>query len=1315
MTDAQSSRQRKLRIWQENVNGSLTSQLDTLNSLKPEHYELILLQEPYADSMRKTRATPYWNVIYPASYYSNTAPFRSVILVNAKLDTNGWKQIEIQNNDITAIQIQGDFGKLTIFNIYNDCEHSRNTKALESFLLKHFRNEANREGSHMIWAGDFNRHHPIWDEARNHHLFEGNALKESQKLIDLLTANNMKMALPAGIPTLRAHRTKNWTRVDNVFVSARLEDKVIKCMTLPGNKGVKTDHVPIVTELDLEVAKKVFVPTKKFREANWDNFREVLTHHLARIPAPKELKNQEELSKAVTDLLDVLGFTIDVVVEDSKPCARTKKWWTKTLTETKRKVNQLSENAYRFRALPNHEIHSHLKKAKNDYATLIKSTKENCWKKFLEEAQGNDIWTASKYVSGNPTDGGKSRIPSLRVTKQNGDHEIIQSNLEKSKAFCRGFFPPPPDSLEIDQNQTYPPPVTDFRPITKDQILRNIKKLKPYKAPGPDGIPNVVLKESADLIADHLVQIFNAIFQKKTYYDGWREYDTVVLKKPGKTDYSNPKAYRPIALLNTLYKLLTSIVTEVLVYIAEKYNLLPKNQFGGRPGRKTTDAMHYLTQKIKNAWRNGKVVSALFLDIEGAFPNAVPERLLHNLKMKGVPEEYVEFIRIILEGRKTKLKFDDYISEYFDIENGIGQGDPLSMLLYLFYSGDLVDIPIGKKEDSIAFVDDVTLIAIAPTFDETHNILKNMMTREGGAYFWAKKHNSRFETSKFALMDFSKARQKLAPGQKKTKPIDRPALSLNGTSVKPTSSHKFLGVIFDQELRWQEQVAHAVGKGAKYTAQISRLSRSASGISSHLMRQMYISAAVAKMTYAADIWYTPISMNENGNRTGSIGVTKKLATVQRSAALTITGALRSTATDILDIHANLLPVDLLMDKICHRSAVRLLSLPEGHPLHSSILHCKSHYVKTHRSPLHELFHIYKLRNTRVETIDAVRRRPGYAKPMITKIDESKEEAIKEDDKEREPGEIRVYADGSGFEGYAGACAVLTRDDRRKILKYRLGKLTRHTVYEAEGVAVILGEHLIECERNPRKSSICLDNQSVIRATDKNDPRPGHYIIDEILTIAEHMKKHATRDYGLTIRWIPGHIGNEGNELADSGAKEAARGLVSDPAQLPSFLADGYVLPSSISALRQAHMDSLQKRWKKRWKMSPRFRKISSIDPKLPSKTSTNRISHLGKAQTSLIIQLRSGHIALNAFLYKINKSDTDICPNCHTSPETVHHFLFDCIAYGQARHQRYKKLGRNSDSLRYLLNTPKGIKQTTIFVNKTNRLRRVFGEIKIPK
>jgi hypothetical protein len=49
----------------------------------------------------------------------------------------------------------------------------------------------------------------------------------------------------------------------------------------------------------------------------------------------------------------------------------------------------------------------------------------------------------------------------------------------------------------------------------------------------------------------------------------------VVLRKPGKPNYSAPEAYRPISLLNTLGKLLEVVVARRLSFLAEKHGLLP--------------------------------------------------------------------------------------------------------------------------------------------------------------------------------------------------------------------------------------------------------------------------------------------------------------------------------------------------------------------------------------------------------------------------------------------------------------------------------------------------------------------------------------------------------------------------------------------------------------------------------------------------------------------------------------------------------------------------------------------------------------------
>ena len=109
----------------------------------------------------------------------------------------------------------------------------------------------------------------------------------------------------------------------------------------------------------------------------------------------------------------------------------------------------------------------------------------------------------------------------------------------------------------------------------------------------------------------------------------------------------------------------------------------------------------------------------------------------------------------MLGNRHTALKFNGYTSDPIEINNGIGQGDPLSMVMYQFYNADLLDIPRDKSEGAIAYVDDTLLIATAERFKEAHNKLSNMMGREGGVTDWSKMHDSPLEYSKLALIDFA--------------------------------------------------------------------------------------------------------------------------------------------------------------------------------------------------------------------------------------------------------------------------------------------------------------------------------------------------------------------------------------------------------------------------------------------------------------------------------------------------------------------------------------------------------------------------------
>jgi hypothetical protein len=234
------------------------------------------------------------------------------------------------------------------------------------------------------------------------------------------------------------------------------------------------------------------------------------------------------------------------------------------------------------------------------------------------------------------------------------------------------------------------------------------------------------------------------------------------------------------------------------------------------------------------------------------------------------------------------------------------------MVLYQYYNADLLDIPNNASESAMAYVNDAILIAIGPNFVETHLTLTDMMTRTGGAIEWSNDHNSRFEFSKLALMDFA---------HRNSKKI-RPPLMLLDTTLAPAANTKYLGVYFNQHLDWGTQRNYAVEKGTKWTSQIRHASAPSWGLTPKHARRLYISVAIPRILYAVDVWGIQLKRNTGPQTIGKVSeCNNKMTSIQRAGTLAITGGLQTSPTDTLDAHVFTLPLHLETEKHLFRAAV----------------------------------------------------------------------------------------------------------------------------------------------------------------------------------------------------------------------------------------------------------------------------------------------------------------------------------------------------------------------------------------------------------
>lgn len=369
--------------------------------------------------------------------------------------------------------------------------------------------------------------------------------------------------------------------------------------------------------------------------------------------------------------------------------------------------------------------------------------------------------------------------------------------------------------------------------ITENDYAKAIKKLKPKRASGSDGIPPYVIKGCAEYLKKPLLHIYNLCIKTSTFPHLWKLSLISPIFKAG--EKSNVENYRPIAVLPAPAKVFEQILHSCLW--SHLSTFINPSQHGFIPKKSIITNLLTFNNFVLNAFEHGNQIDAVYTDFRKAFDKVDHEILIKKLDNYGFSQDTLKLIISYLKNRRFIVKFNGSYSNEFDAYSGVPQGSNLGPLLFLFFINDLPDII--SNSTSLLFADDLKFFREIKSEEDCKLVQDDI----NAVYNWSILNKLEFNINKCSTISFTRNNSPFVV-----------SYFMDNVILNRVSHVKDLGITYDSKLSYKLHIESAIRSSFRSLGFIFREAKHLTDI--NCLIKLYNTLVRPKLEYASILWHS---------------------------------------------------------------------------------------------------------------------------------------------------------------------------------------------------------------------------------------------------------------------------------------------------------------------------------------------------------------------------------------------------------------------------------------------------------------------------